>query len=493
MNKATIIRNGQQYIRHFEAPCLLSALLEEFTVSHPCGGKGVCKKCCVQATGALSEPTEAERTLNGTRLSCQTVALGDVTVTLPEHKTWSKSGSAKKLKSVAPLASRYGFVIDLGTTTVSVALYDQLNGNMCAQVVLPNPQSAFGADVLSRLHAAMHGKAGVLSRCIRDALQEACHSLLRQCNCTADDVDAAVLTGNTAMLYLLFERNPACVSMAPFQCDTLFGDFYDVDFLPMRSGTKVYVPNCISAFLGADILTASLASHLWDEDGVHLLADLGTNGEILLQKDGKVWGCSCAAGPAFEGVGMACGMPAVAGAVESVKLFGGKLISTVCENAKPVGICGSGLVELMACLRKSHSLSADGRLQSGDRYTLDGTDVFITQNDIRSFQLSKSAIRTGMDFLLRAADIQTPSCVEIAGTFGTHLSVRAAKEIGLFPNFSEGTVHAIGNAAATGAAMLLLNRNLLSECAERAKRIQTLSLTELADFNDTLLENLSLS
>lgn len=493
MNNAIILRDGKEYLHPFEAPCRLSELLAEHPVAHPCGGKGTCQKCRVKASGALSEPTEAERTLDGYRLSCQSYALGDVTITLPDTKIWRKSASAQLLSSVAPIGTHYGYVIDLGTTTVSVALYDQQSGAQCAQIVSQNPQATFGADVLSRLHASIQGKRIALSRCVQDTLSKMCAELLQMLCLKAEDVDAAVLTGNTAMLYLLFGRNPSCIATAPFVCDAVFGDFYSVDFLPMRTGTKLYVPACISAFLGADILTASIASQLWDEDGTHLLADLGTNGEILLQKDGKVWGCSCAAGPAFEGAGLSCGMPAVAGAIDSVKLFGGKLLTTVCENVKPTGICGSGLVELMACLRKNHMLNSDGLLQCGERYLLDSTDVYITQNDVRSFQLSKSAIRTGIDMLMRAADVQTPSFVEIAGTFGEHLNIRSAKEIGLFPNFSDCSFKSIGNAAATGAAMLLLNRDLLSTCSEKASIIQTLSLTQLPYFNDTLLENLSLS
>lgn len=493
MNKAIILQNGQQHIRYFEAPCLLSELLTDFSVAHPCGGKGTCRKCRVEAVGDLSEPTAAESAVLGSnvRLCCQTLALGDVTITLSDTKTWNKSSASNHLAAVHPLGKKFGFVVDLGTTTVSAALYDQTTAKPCAQTVFPNPQSAFGADVLSRLHAAMHGKASLLSQSVQNALHAACSALLQNTGLSSADVDAAVLTGNTAMLYLLFEQDPACISVSPFRCETRFGDFYDADFLPLCAGTKVFVPHCISAFLGADILTASLASHVWDE-GVHLLADLGTNGEILLQKDGDVLGCSCAAGPAFEGAGLECGMPAVDGAIESVKLFGGKLLPKIHGNANAMGICGSGLIDLIACLRKMHILTPDGLLTCGDRYIIEGTDVYLTQADIRAFQLSKSAIRTGMDLLLREAGVQKPDCVEIAGTFGTHLSLPSAKAVGLLGNFPQNAVSAIGNAASTGAAMLLLDNRLIRDCAEKSTKIRSVQLTEHREFNALLLQNLML-
>ena len=329
MNKAIILQNGQRTVRTFQAPAPLTALLPDLPQS--CGGRGFCGQCRVRIAGKAAAPTEAERTRlsaaqlrDGIRLACQVTLLDDATVTLPSKNTAKKADAAAP-ECKKPLGTSYGFAVDLGTTTMWAALYDLQSGRCIASASAANPQSRAGADVLTRMEYAMQGHGGELCRLVQHALFDLCAALLMQARLAPGDVDAAVLVGNTAMLYLLLGSDPSSIAMSPFQSETLFGDFYPADFLPVRRGTKLFIPRCISAFLGADAVAAALACGL-DRNSRRMLADLGTNGEILLRYGDTVSGCSCAAGPAFEGVGLSCGMPAADGAIRTVLLSGGQFV-----------------------------------------------------------------------------------------------------------------------------------------------------------------------
>ena len=490
MPEVIIMQNQKELCRKsFEPPCFLAHLIG--SLAQPCAGRGYCGKCRVRAHGKLSRPTAQERAKltarelsDGVRLACQAMALGDVRIFLPNEPNTRKANAADVV-SVSPLGSEYGFALDLGTTTVSAALYHLPTGKCCGRKNIPNPQSPYGADVLSRLQYAVQGSADALSTCVRHALYDLCASLLMEQRLAPNDVDAAVLVGNTAMLYLLYGVSPATIAAAPFTCDTKFGAFYPADFLPVRRGTKVYVPRCISAFLGADTTAAILGCDL-TRSGARMLCDLGTNGEMVLYTGDALYGCSCAAGPAFEGVGLSCGMCAVDGAVHTAMLSGGHIVYRTCADAPPKGLCGSGVVDLLACLLRLGVLQEDGRLTNSDRYYLEDTPVYLSQQDVRQIQLAKSAVRSGSEILLRHADADVQA-LSLAGTFGSALHAGSAARIGLFPPALHGRISACGNAAGTGAAMLLLDRGRLEESERLAQRVQTIQLADLPEFQELLM------
>ncbi|MBQ7547033.1 MAG: DUF4445 domain-containing protein [Clostridia bacterium] len=495
MNKAIIVQNGIRIERSFQAPAPLSALLPDFP--QPCGGRGFCGNCRIRVQGKVSAPTAEERTRlsvdqlkDGVRLACQVTALGDVSVFIKTSQSLTKADAiVPQLRK--PLGSSYGFAIDLGTTTLWAALYNLQNGECIASACAANPQRRMGADVLSRMDYAMQHGGIELSRLVRHALYDLCAQLLMQSCLAPNDVDAAVLVGNTAMLYLLLERNPRSIAMSPFQCDTLFGGFYPADFLPVCRGTKIYIPPCISAFLGTDAVAAAIVCGM-DTSCSRMLADLGTNGEILLRCDDVLCGCSCAAGPAFEGVGLSCGMAAAEGAVCSVMLSGGQMLYDTIGKKPPTGISGSGYIDFIACLRKSGKLKKDGTLES-DRIYLADTPLYITQQDIRTFQLAKSAVRTGMEYLLDAVPDKQAVELTIAGSFGTALRMQSAVQIGLIPTQIASHAHTAGNAAGTGAAMILLDESCIPRAHSIAAQTKTVQLTQEADFNDRLCHYLELA
>ncbi|MEG2434843.1 MAG: ASKHA domain-containing protein, partial [Ruthenibacterium sp.] len=282
-------------------------------------------------------------------------------------------------------------------------------------------------------------------------------------------------------LYLLTQQNPDCLSHAPFEADTLFGSTIDAAalHLPCAANAAVYLPRCMSAFVGADITTALLASDICTKPQTSLLADIGTNGEMALWHDEKLLCCSTAAGPAFEGAGLSMGVQGIAGAIDAVT-FGGTLpfaVHTI-EDAPPCGICGSGIVSALAAMKTANILDETGYLQDdADFFALTDT-VHITQRDIRMVQLAKSAVCAGMRTLLDTADVSFAQVqrLAIAGGFGSYLDLHAAGAIGLFPAELEPKAEVLGNAALTGAAMILLDGRLMQKSAALAETAQTADL-----------------
>ena len=489
MPEAILYQNGKILSKTaFSAPCLLSSLSDR--IPQPCGGKGYCGKCRIRVRGSVSRMTTAEREklskaerTQGYRLACQTIATGNVSIYLPESVSPGKA-AISEVQAASALGTQYGFVLDLGTTTLAVSLYDQQTGKMCGSITAANPQNFDGADVLTRLDHAIHGDKKRLSVAVQHALYDACATLLMEHKLAPNDVDAAVLVGNTAMLYLLFEVDPSPISVAPFRCETRFGGFYDAGFLPVRKGVKLYVPPCISAFLGADASAAVLGSRIWETDS-SIVADLGTNAEMILHKEDRFYGCSCAAGPAFEGVGLSCGMPAVDGAICSVRLSGGYYVNQTIGKCVPKGFCGSGFVDLIACMLRSGDLQPDGSLATGDRFYLSDAPLYISQQDVRAFQLAKSAVRTGLEVLCRQAD-EPVRALRLAGSFGSFLHLPDAARIGLIPPALQTHTNVCGNAAATGGAMLLLDRSMIRTVERIAEQTETIQLADLPDFQDML-------
>ena len=281
------------------------------------------------------------------------------------------------------------------------------------------------------------------------------------------------------MLSLLTETSPEPFSHAPFEAKRLFGETLSAAELKVRvlkKDTKIYVAPCISAFVGADTVCALLATELCSKDTA-MLADIGTNGEIALWHNGKLTVCSTAAGPAFEGVGISMGMRGAAGAIDKVTLINGKLEPHVIGNVPPAGICGSGLIDAVACLLDNETIDETGYFE--EESTLIKAPVSITRQDIRMLQLAKSAIKAGVMTLLHnqglsEADI---SSLYIAGGFGNYLNKRNAARIGLLPKTLAARSLSAGNAALSGASMILLNSASKTKAEAIAK---VANVTELA-------------
>lgn len=463
----------------FTPPALLSALLAEAgtAIGQPCGGHGVCGKCTVMLSGHVSAPNATEQRF-GTRLSCQAVITGDACVTIPEEQPMHQiaGGSQRDLPLSNPMSSGIGAAVDIGTTTIALLLYDLQNGKCLSSASMLNPQSTTAADVIGRISAAMNGSGLTLHQQVDSAIDTLLSYACTTAAVSSHRVDALVITGNTTMLYLLTERDPACLSRAPFQADFLFGN--DTEY----HARKVFIPDCMHAFVGADTSCAILACGMLDQSETALLCDVGTNGELALWHAGKLYIASTAAGPAFEGAGISCGCGSISGAIHRAEISDGKLICHTISDQKAVGICGSGLVDVIAALLELEILDETGLLETGSVALRD--DIILTQADIRSVQLAKAATHAGIMSLLSAADcpLDAVQTVYLAGGFGSHLNIRSAVKIGLIPAALENRVQVVGNAALDGAALLLTNTDLRRQTAQMRQIAQHVRLDGNPEF-----------
>ncbi|MEA5010456.1 MAG: ASKHA domain-containing protein [Angelakisella sp.] len=461
----------------------------------PCAGMGRCGKCRIIAQGALSPLSQAElchltqeEVAAGWRLACCCTVLGDCTITLPKtEKSQIQGAGIMPDFDPDPVFGEYGIAVDIGTTTLAAQLYGK--DGLLAQAAAPNPQASYGADVISRIEQAMSdsGKAEALADCIRRGVSALIQELCVKPNIPTEAVDALVITGNTAMLYLLTRHDPTCLAAAPFAADRLFGENIPAATLQLPCPkAMVYLPPCISAFVGGDITTALLASDLCSHPDTALLADIGTNGEIALWHQNQLLCCSTAAGPAFEGAGLSMGMGGKTGAIDHVKIDPqtGTLQAHILGDTAPRGICGSGVIDALACLLQTEQMDSTGFLKDGS--TVISDPVVLTQQDVRMVQLAKSAIYAGISTLVQQAglthhQIQT---FYIAGGFGSYLDITNAAFIGLFPPQLQQAATVLGNASLCGAAMLLLQKDAAKQAHHIARHAKTIDLSTSSIFMD---------
>ena len=367
MGNVTIWQNGASERVSFSGTPVLQRVLTQagFPVDNPCGGRGVCGKCAVKLSGRVSEPNEAERKA-GTRLSCQAVLLGDAEVWLEDTRANRIEVSGGETKLGKPMAEGIGAAVDIGTTTVVIELFDLQTGKALATSARMNPQRSVAADVMGRIGAAMKGQGELLKSQIQEALSHMLEEACRDAGIAVTDVQGMVLAGNTTMLYLLTGRDPECLSHAPFEADTLFGGEDQL------LGIRVYYPPCMNACVGADITCAVLASGMYENTQTALLCDIGTNGEIALWKDGRLYVTSTAAGPAFEGAGISCGCGSVNGAIDRVWTENGEIRAHTIGDAPAVGICGSGLIDAIAAFLETGQIDETGACEDDSLPLRDG-------------------------------------------------------------------------------------------------------------------------
>lgn len=465
----------------------------------PCGGSGRCGKCRVLARGKISPPAgtelemlSAEELGRGVRLACRVRIEGDAEAELIESGTVSRICTEGVLGSPGgdPMFKNLGIAADIGTTTLAVSLCGK-SGPICS-VSAPNPQRSWGADVISRVGKAMHGEDAALASSVRTAVaqlvREAAESAGRDCA----GIDAYVITGNTAMLHLFTRTDPSPLAASPFEAKELFGRAYPAESfgLPCAPGAQAYLPRCMSAFVGADISTALISSGICSDSGTALLTDIGTNGEAALWKDRRLLCCSTAAGPAFEGANLSSGMQGTDGAVDHAEVRDGKIRIHVIGDAPAAGICGSGVADLLAALLELEILDETGYLECGDYEFAE--NVKFTQKDVRQVQLAKSAIRSGIETLIHTAHAgkKDISRMAVAGGFGSYLSLESAAAIGLIPPELKDRCSVIGNAALSGAVMMLFDKKLADESSRLADSAETIDLAPDPFFMDQYVENM---
>lgn len=483
----TLVRGGRLEKLSCSPPEALREVLARHSISHdhPCGGHGSCAMCSVHVEGEVSEPNVREREA-GSRLSCQVQLLGDALCVLPEQNDSLDVVCAplEPLEQDLGNNSRFGIAIDLGTTTIEALLCELTGGKTICKLTTLNPQRCFAHDLMGRLGAALEGHGAVLRSMVLERLRELLTRASSMAGIAMDSLESVVLTGNTAMLYLLTGRDPSCLAKAPFKADCL----YDVDCEIL--GIPTYLPPCVSAFVGADFSCALLSSGLLHEASTQLLVDMGTNAEMALWKDGRLVVCSAAAGPCFEGVGISCGCSYDEGAVSSVWAQDGQIAFRVVGEGHAQGICGSGLIDAVAAGLELGLLDPFGKLRDARLEICEG--VALDQEDIRSFQLAKAAIAAGLQCLLDETGTSADelSRLMLAGSFGSGLDVESAAAVGLFPVLPSGSFEVLGNAALEGARELLIKPEERERLAAYASLARCVELGGSPRFNESYIEHM---
>ena len=492
MAKVTIIQDTERLTVQAEVGQTLGELLRKVIPSFamPCNGNHTCGKCLVQVFGAVSEAEETEQRLleeytasAGMRLACCCNVEGDAKVIVPSAKT-AKILSWYQIPEVKATERGYGFAVDIGTTTVAVQLIDRADGRVLSERVAQNAQRGFGADVISRIEACKTAGLQILSERIAQQLEEMAAECLQESGVKC--IEESVVTGNTTMLHLYEGLDPASLAVAPFKVQS----YFDCTSRRTLAGAPVYLPRCIGAYVGADVVCAAAAADLTC-GGVQLLTDIGTNGEIVLVRDGRVSCCATAAGPAFEGTGLSRGMPASTGAIRMVQKEADVITYETVHHAPAVGICGSGILDALSVMLDENVLEPTGYLEK--EWEIADSGIQITQKDVRQIQLAKAAICGGILTLLEAESISAEELDRfvVAGGFGSSMNHASAAAIGLYPWALHKKAEFLGNGALGGAVMLLRSKVFREKVAEMAKNARELSLSASAEFMDYYVDCMS--
>ena len=489
MHKVEIwTKEHKQIVRSNGSDLLLTVLRDAgHDIYAPCGGNGTCGKCKVWILG------------EGSVTSCFYPVSNDISVRLPDHRESRILVDQHNYTQKLPLlpgdstqlsSYPYGVAIDIGTTTLVFYLVDLITGVISETRAVPNPQSKYGSDVISRINYTSQHKAGLdeLQNILINVINEELQHFISFIGVRSDDVVKIRIAGNTIMLHILLGKDPLPLALAPFTPQFTAAQKIKADELGLSCNLNADIetlPN-ISAYVGADIV-AGLASIAPDEKYKnYLFMDIGTNGEMALVTNEKIICCATAAGPAFEGANIKYGMTATDGAISE---FNGEETEVI-GNVPPVGICGSGLIDIVAYLLENEIVDSEGVLNYAFKVVAKedtgiDEDIAITQEDIREVQLAKSAISSGVNILLKNAGIshEDLDVVFLAGGFGNYIDTESAMKIGLLSSQFKDKIISLGNTSGTGA-FLSLKSEMFNEQVDRViERSEHIELAEDMDFS----------
>ncbi|MBF0572448.1 MAG: DUF4445 domain-containing protein, partial [Desulfamplus sp.] len=499
-------------------------------IETPCGGNGICGGCrilAVEPSKIPPTPNEnitSEESLKGVRLACMAYPESDTTIRLEAAYLYDKLNNdqqsrGEKILSVGILEKfnwnfnldnkfnpslnsstkaelcgidshkRLGLAIDIGTTTLVIVVVSLTDMKILGSASSLNPQVVHGHDVLSRInYSSTPDGLAKMSKLIRDRLNELIEEVCENIGSKRDQIVDVVIGANTTMLQIAASIDPKPLGYLPFKVDIPGAATFPINQfgLNINKYASVYLPPVIHAFVGSDISAGLLrCPEFFDDHKSVLYLDMGTNGELCLNVKGRRFATSTAAGPAFEGMGISSGMRAIDGAVERVDVIDNKIIFNTIGKNKIKGICGSGVIDLIAALLTTKILDKSGKLELTTLSESEkpqnnellgnklpeivkiesqlafcyGDNIYLTQKDIRQIQLAKGAVRTGIDLILQKGGItcEMVDKVYIAGGFGNFLNPKNMEKIGLLPENCANKVIFCGNACIDGSTMLLIN------------------------------------
>lgn len=507
-------------------------------IETPCGGKGTCGKCKVTVTKPYYKDVLACRTRicdgmeiivgrkesTGTKEDSMVVLTNgeNVSEKFNEHvnrnvvlKEETANESEKVRSNEDTLAA-----CDIGTTTVVCYLIDKETGQIISTRSAANPQRSFGADVLSRIEAAGRIEASsepglkIMQTQIVSLLNGFISEMLTECGRTK--VSRFSVAGNTVMCHLLMGISPEKLGKAPFMPDEYFGRAFNPLDIGLENCQTMIIFPTVSGFVGGDI-TAGMMETV-NRNELTLYLDIGTNGEMALGKGDRYVCCATAAGPAFEGAQIEMGMPASKGAVDKVWLEGRRIKYSVIGNDRPVGLCGSGLIDALALLLKAGIIDENGTILSGQElpilfrsyvFEVEAEDaaqstetslavhiapgVYITQEDIRKLQLAKGAIAAGIEVLFKEYGCM-PCNIDVltfAGGFGNYIDKASAAAIGLFPQEVLDRAKEVGNAAGNGAVSAALSQEAWERALDISGDMRYIELASYPHFDEMYVEHMN--
>lgn len=491
--KITVNNKNNITILHTDGHQSLHSLLAKngFTLYAPCGGGGKCGKCKIKVSGTLLPPYG--HVADETILACKAYPAGDCEVFL------SDATSDYAISDMAD-AENIGLAIDVGTTGISFLVCDLDTGEDLLLRTFKNAQISFGADIISRLSEDSKTLSNVLVSQINSTISELCPDTSR--------VKKIAFSANTVMSHYLAGISPDGLSRAPFTPAGTFGETYNATDLGfICENASVYIFPSLAPFVGGDISSGLFSCNAFKKSAecATILIDIGTNGEMALCKGDNIFVASAAAGPAFEGAELSCGMSAEDGAICA---YDGKTFKTI-NNTFPRGIAGSGAIDILASLLHCGAVDAGGRLLLSDEAPaikenlsmINGEvaffiseNVYLSASDIRKLQLAKAAIRAAITLLLRRSktDITEIKNVFLAGAFGEAINAKHAAEIGLIPKEFLKIATPVGNASLSGARRLLFSdssKKLLNEIKASSIHVD---LSCDPDFEEEFLNSISM-
>ena len=409
-------------------------------------------------------------------------------------------------------SSIFGISVDIGTTKLAIYLVDLLTGEVVNKAGEMNPQIAYGEDVVSRIAYATQNPGGrqTLQHVLTDTLNKKIEELCESTGIENWQIVDAVIVGNTAMHHLFSGLQVKQLVFAPYV--PAINEAIDIRAseigIKLAPGAYIHMLPNIAGYVGADHSAVILSTEIWNTDKTVLVIDIGTNTEISLVSKRRLLSCSCASGPAFEGAHITNGMRAAPGAIERVQIVDGEIKIFTIENQAPVGICGSGILDVVAEMKAANLMDEKGALIEGQPNirrskkdllefllapadsTGHGRDITVSRKDVNEIQLAKAAIRAGQDILLIRAGIAADDIDEviIAGAFGTYIDVPNAIEVGMFPDIPVERFRQVGNAAGMGAVQALLSVKHRKLIEEVIREVDYIELTTYADFQKEFVE-----
>ncbi len=427
-------------------------------------------------------------------------------ITLPNNSKGVVLTSTIGQLKPSPKRAGFAAAADLGTTTIVLRLLDCTSGRIVSEKQSWNRQASYGSDIISRIQYTIDCPNGLeeLSKIIRTQVWQLLSEALDESGHTAGELSELVIAGNTTMQLIFDGQSVQSIAKAPFHPQNLF---LETTGKPLNQIHVRFLP-CVSGYIGGDITAGLLALNQLPGNGKGVLfLDIGTNGEMALIGKDKILCCAVASGPAFEGAGISCGMPSVSGAISHVRFDRGFLFDII-GHEQPLGLCGSGLLDLSAVLIEYGAVNETGRLLPPDQVPEqirrfiscdeNGNGIFhltkqiyLNAADIRSLQLAKAAVAAGIHVLAQqcGAYLDQVNSIAVAGGFGNYLSPKSAISIGMLPaNFK---IDAVGNTALTGACMLALDSSKWKRVSDLQKCCHYIELSGRKDFFEKFAESLS--